>query len=142
MKIIKFSAEIIKGLVAITVWLSLTQSSIADEVPTPRIDIVVTNSTQLSITITNGVSFANYELYRRSLLDPNWGWHLHTIGSAGQTNFITDMGIENTGFFQVTVGNDWDGDSAPNYSDADPNNAAIGILSITIDSPTNGSSFN
>ncbi len=127
---------------ALVAMLAPVLNSIADDVPTPVIRISATNTNQVSILITNGVSFANYELYRRPMLDTNWGWYLHTIGTQGQTNFIADMGVESIGFFQIAVGNDWDGDGATNFLDADPGNASVGILSITIESPVNGSVFN
>lgn len=114
----------------------------AQSVPTPEIAVAITNSTQVAVTITNGVSFANYELYHRTLLDPAYPWTLMSVGSLGQSNFIADMGVENLGFYQVAVGSDWDGDGIPNSQDGDPSNPSVGRLTITIDSPLTGTVFN
>lgn len=111
-------------------------------VPTPEIAVAITNSTQVAVTITNAVSYANYELYHRTLLDPAYPWALFSVGSLGQSNFVADMGIENIGFYQVAVGSDWDGDGIPNSQDGDPSNASVGRLTITIDSPLTGTVFN
>ena len=64
---------------------------------------------------------------------------LYLIGNQGQTSFVASFGIETRGYFRAAVGSDWDGDGIPNYQDAQPNNPATGILTITIDSPANGS---
>lgn len=135
---LKFIGALVAGWAAFLICCAV----LADDVPTPVISISVTNANQFLITITNGVSFANYELYVRPLLDPAWGWAMHTKGDPGQTNFIADMGMANSGFFLIGVGNDWDGDGTENQFDADPTNSSIHALTITIESPTNGSTFN
>jgi len=119
------------------VWNTVAQSG-----PQPVLSITRTNTNQFFILITNGVTNASYELYRRPALDPFYPWTLHIMGSQGQTSFLANMGLEYSGFFVVTVGNDWDGDGIENYRDANPNDTNIGVLTITIDNPTNGSVFN
>ncbi len=111
------------------------------EIPQPGITIAVINTNQVLITITNGASFANYELYRRTLIDAGHLWKQEgTSGAQGQTNFIADMRVD-LSFFQVGVGTNWDGDGAPNFDDGDPLDPAVGILTVTIDSPTQGGIF-
>ena len=111
------------------------------QVPTPGLTIGLVTSNEFQIRITNGVSYANYEIYRQWELDPNAQWILHIIGAQGQTNFTTNMGIFNTGFFRAAVGSDWDGDGVPNYQDAQPSSTNAGALTITIDSPANGTNI-
>lgn len=111
------------------------------QVPQPGLTISLTGGDQFQIQITNGVGYANYEIYRQWELDPNAQWILHMIGAQGQTNFSTNMGIFNTGFFQAAVGSDWDGDGVPNYQDAQPSSTNAGALTITIDSPANGTNI-
>jgi hypothetical protein len=94
---------------------------------------------QYSITITNGISTANYELYWTPVLaSPIYPFSLAIIGTEGQTNFMVNMGTYQTGFFEVISGTDWDGDGVPNWQDANPSDPSIGILTVVIDSPTNG----
>jgi hypothetical protein len=113
------------------------------QVPQPVLKIAPTNDTQLLISISNAVASTNYEIYRTPLLnDTNFPWTLHVVGVVGQSNFVVDMEAEDIGFFRAAVGSDWDADGIPNSMDADPLDPTIGILSITIDSPTNGASFN
>jgi hypothetical protein len=125
------------AIACISAMIAFSQS-----VPQPGITIALTNTNQLNITVTNGVSFANYELYRRTLLDSLYPWTLHMIGGLGQTNFSTNTGIQTIGFFSVTVGLDWDQDGRPNATDPQPSNAGVSNLVITIDSPTSGTVFN
>jgi hypothetical protein len=132
----------LKCLLGFLVTIAFCQISHAQSVPQPEIAVAITNTTQLAVTITNGVSFANYELYHRTLIDPAYPWTLMSVGSLGQSNFVADMGIENIGFYQVAIGSDWDGDGIPNSQDGDPSNASVGKLTITIDSPLTGTLFN
>jgi hypothetical protein len=112
-------------------------------VPQPVITIVPTNGTQFQITITNAVASTNYEIYRTPLLsDTNFPWTLHVIGNVGQSNFVVDTEVFGTSFFRAGIGSDWDLDGVFNDRDANPTDPTIGILSITIDSPTNGSTIN
>jgi len=113
---------------------------LAQTIPQPVLKIAPTNSTQVLISITNAVASTNYEIYRTPILnDTNFPWELHIVGSVGQSNFTADVGIDWMGFFKAGIGSDWDLDWVPNSQDANPTDAAIGILTITIDSPTNGS---
>jgi hypothetical protein len=115
----------------------------AQSVPQPVLTIAATNGTQFQLTITNAVAYTNYEIYRTPLLnDTNFPWTLHIVGYPGQSNFIVDSEVYGTSFFRAGIGSDWDLDGVFNDRDANPFDATIGILSITIDSPTNGSTIN
>ncbi len=134
---IAFAGAFSYGLVIV----ALTLTALAQ--PVPVLTIAPTGTNQFQILITNGVSYVNYELYRTPVLsDPNYPWTLHIIGSMGQSNFTADTGIYPIGFFKAAIGSDWDGDGILNFQDGDPSNPAIGVLSLTISSPTNGATFN
>jgi hypothetical protein len=101
----------------------------------PVLTIAPTGTNQLLITITNGVSTLNYDLYSTPVLaNPSYPWKAAVIGSTGQTNFTVNAGPYLTGFFEVLV----DTNSIPIWELADPNNPSAGILTVFIDSPTNG----
>lgn len=107
----------------------------------PVITLQKLSGTQYSITITNAAN-TNYTLmWTPSLGDTNYPWQVITNGGLGQTNFTVDAGVWPIGFFQILTGDDTDLDSYPTWMDADPLNSAIGALTITISSPTNGASF-
>jgi hypothetical protein len=108
------------------------------EVPQPGIRLSLTNTNQVLITITNGVSFANYELYHRPALDAAHPWRLSQVGLQAQSNFVAGMSYDYE-FFVVAVGSDWDSDGVFNAVDADAMDATVGILSVTVESPANGS---
>jgi hypothetical protein len=113
------------------------------QVPQPVLKITPTGTNQFLITVTNGVTSTNYEIYRAQILsDPLDPWVLHMVGTNGQTNFVVDMGIEPTGWFRAAIGSDQDGDGIQDWIDGNPNDGSIGALSITIDSPTNGMTIN
>jgi hypothetical protein len=115
---------------------------LAQSVPQPVLTITPLGTNQFQIGITNGVTYATYELYWRPVLtDSNYPWQVFWPGSVGQTNFGVDAGSWTSGFFKVSVGTDKDGDGVPDWMDADPNDSTIGALTITIDSPLNGSTF-
>src|SRR5258706_1181199 len=105
----------------------------------PVLTIAPTGTNQFSITITNGVSTNNYQLYWTPVLaNAAYPWALAVIGGAGQTNFTVSSGGYLTGFYRVSVGTDADGDGVPDWQDANPNDPSIGILTVVIDTPTNG----
>ncbi len=110
-------------------------------VPQPVLSIQPLGTNQMQITITNGVGWANYELYGRTLLDfypgttiPQYPWSLVKTGAQGQVVF-THTNNFFVSFYQVSVGSDWDQDGIPNYQDAQPASTNAGALSITIDFP-------
>lgn len=119
--------------------LGIWASALAADVPQPVLKITQTATNQFRVQITNGVSFANYEVFRRPwLADPVFPFVLHLIGSQGTTNFTVTAGTDPAGFFIAAIGSDFDGDGIANYQDAQPTNGAVGVLSISIQDPTNG----
>lgn len=140
MKSSRVHGLILTGACACGVCIAI--ASARGTVPQPGMTISVTNGNQLFVQITNGVSTVNYELYRTVALDPLYPWTLHIIGTQGQTNFVADMGIQTQGFLQTAIGSDWDQDGVANLNDADPSNPAVGILTLTIQSPADGTVFN
>ena len=105
----------------------------------PVLTVAPTGTNQLLITITNGVSTGNYELYWTPVLaNPAYPWTAAVIGYQGQTNFTVDAATFPTGFYRVVV----DTNAIPLWEAADPNNPGAGILTITIDSPTNNAVLN
>ena len=52
------------------------------------------------------------------------------------------MNYSEIGFMRAAIRSDWDGDGVQNYRDGNPSDASVGALTITIDSPTNGTVFN
>lgn len=121
------------------VLLVWTEAAKSDDAPGLTIQLLSSN--QLQLTVTNGLATNSYEIYRRPVWDSVYPWSLHLIGTTGQTNFTTAMGIESIGFFQARSGNDTDGDGVPNSKDANPGDPSVGILSIIIDTPANGANF-
>lgn len=113
------------------------------DVPAPVLQATLASSNQVNVLITNGLSTANYELYWTQVLgDPVYPWALLQSGTLGQTNFSVPMYSTEIGFIRAAIGTNWDGDSAANYMDGNPSDPLVGALTITIDSPTNGTVFN
>lgn len=125
------------------IFLVLGIMAYAQSVPQPVVRLTPLGSDEYKIAITNGVSFANYELYHTPVLaDAAYPWTLAEIGTMGKTNFFYTNSILSENFFQVTVGLDWDGDGIDNWLDGDPSNTNTLTLDIFIDSPVNGTVFN
>jgi len=106
----------------------------------PPVLTITPSGTNFLISITNASPGSTYELYRTPVLnDAAYPWTLSVTGAVGQSNFIVSKGVEPSGFWRASEGSDWDGDGIPNWLDADPNNSGVGVLSVTIVSPANGS---
>ena len=110
--------------------------------PAPGLSIVLLSSTNFQLTVTNGVSGESYEIYNTPSLEEDCRWVRFMVGAASQTNFTVSIPEIPEGFYMARAGTDWDNDGVPNTQDADPNNPNIGILTVTIESPANGSTFN
>jgi hypothetical protein len=104
----------------------------------PGLSIKMTAPDQVQLTVTNGTPTGVYCIYWREFLNspPDWDWL--AVGTAGQTNFLVDIETT-TGFFQAFSTDDIDGDFVPNEQDARAFDPSIGILTVTIESPANGS---
>jgi hypothetical protein len=103
--------------------------------PQPGVSIQSFGTNVFSISVTNGVSTANYDLYWTPILaNPDYPWAPAAIGTTGQTNFLLDMTPFTSGFFRVLLETT---NSIPPWKAADPNNPGAGVLAVSIDSPTN-----
>lgn len=138
----KITSRLIILCAATFVVLAVILKSSGQSVPQPGLVVAQTASNQVTITITNGVSFANYEIYRRPILnDPGYPFSLHLVGGQGVTNFTANFGIDIMGYFRAAVGSDWDQDGFSNSIDGNPSDTNVGPLRITIDNPTDGSNL-
>jgi hypothetical protein len=108
---------------------SLTATLLTNQIPN-----------QIKLVVTNAVAGQTYEIQRRLILgDTNYPWRTYLVGTNTQTNFVADMGIDPLGFFLAIPCTDCDMDGVPNWADAQPANAAVSNLVVTIDIPANGS---
>jgi hypothetical protein len=98
----------------------------------PYLTIAPTNGMFL-LTVWNDQGPTNYEIWTTPVL-VNPTWTLVTNGPTGQTNFIVNTGPFSTGFYRALI----DDNSIPIWEMADPNNPSAGILTVFIDSPSNG----
>ena len=99
----------------------------------PYLTIVSTGSNAVLVTVWNNLGATNYDIWTTPvLLDPFWT--LATNGMPGQSNFVLNLGAYYTGFFRAVL----DTNAIPTWEAADPNNPGAGILTVYIDSPTNG----
>ncbi len=102
----------------------------------PVLSITTLGTNQFSITITNNIGSTDYDLqWTPVLANPDYPWTWAAIGTPGQTNYLVNMTVYQTGFFRTIL----DTNSVPLWQAADPNNPGAGILTIFIDSPANGS---
>jgi hypothetical protein len=103
----------------------------------PVLTVVPTGTNMLSITITNGISTGNYELWTTPILGDSvdYPWTVAAVGTNNQTSFTLPIGPYSAGFYRAVL----DTNAIPLWETADPNNPAAGILTVVIDSPANGS---
>jgi hypothetical protein len=112
-------------------------NTMAQTVPPPALSIAVTNGSQLSITVTNSVSYGNYVLYNQHVLG-GATWTFVTNPVPGVSNFVVNPGPFFQSFYLVTGSTNWNNDGIPNWDYADPNNPGLGVLSVSIVSPSQG----
>ncbi|MBI5386382.1 MAG: hypothetical protein HZA90_17060 [Verrucomicrobia bacterium] len=100
-------------------------------------------NTNIVLTLYNADTNKAYEIYYTSvLLNSNTVWSsLAMTGRLGQITFTNPM-TEPVRFYRAAEGSDWDGDTIPNWADADPRSTNLGALTITIESPAHGGNFN
>jgi hypothetical protein len=123
------------ALSSLLVWKSVGQSA-----PGLKASLVSTN---LQVSVTNGLSTSVYELYWTPALNNSlYPWQWLAVGVQGQTNFLLDISGSYLGFLQAKTGTDLDGDGIVDWQDSRPNDASKGLLQVTIESPTNGSTIN
>jgi hypothetical protein len=132
----------IGGLACPAISLWLLNSSLAAP---PGLSIAVSSSNQVSLTVTNAGTNFLYEIFFTEVLDPTAtltnGWTFLSAGTIGSSNFTARTDQTFTGFFRAIVGNDQDGDGIPDQQDARPFDPTIGILTVTIENPTNGATL-
>jgi len=125
---------ILGSCVAIAIAFLIVFKVFADP-PQPVVSIQSIGTNVFSISVTNGVSTANYDLYWTPILaNSDYPWMVAAIGNTGQTNFLMDMNPYSTAFFRVLLETT---NSIPPWKAADPNNPNAGVLAVSIDSPTN-----
>ncbi len=133
MKTSRISWKTAIALAGMIVGIATVFNALAQTAPVLRLATTGTNA--LSITITNGVAGANYELWWTPVLaNPDYPWATAAVGSPGQTNFTVNIGTYSSGFFEGV----WDTNAIPLWEAADPHSPSAGILTVFIDSPTNG----
>lgn len=106
---------------------------------TPALTITSLGTNQFAITFTNNIGTASYDVQTTPILDDpdDFPWTWAAIGVPGQTNF-TVTGLYDSGFYRAIL----DTNNVPLWEAADPNDPALGPLTIYIDSPANGSTLN
>ncbi|NJM54853.1 MAG: hypothetical protein HC841_02005 [Verrucomicrobiae bacterium] len=107
-------------------------------VPELGIGFGATNGT-VDVTVLNGDSQVSYQILRSYSPDINTFTETAAIGTIGQTNFTLSMGADLYRFFRATSDPDWDDDGVENWRDAQPYTNSVGLLSVTIELPANGS---
>lgn len=103
----------------------------------PVLSITSLGTNQFSITFTNYPPTTWDLQWTPALTNSEDSWTWVRTGTNGQTNFILsldDLSGSPTAFFRTVL----DTNAIPLWEAADPNNPAAGILTVTIDSPTNG----
>ena len=128
------STALTRTMLAAGLFVCLTGILLAQTAP--FLTVTQTGTNQLLITITNGVSATTYDLYTTPVLGDtvNYPWTAAVIGTNGQTNFTVNTGPFQMAFFRAVL----DTNGVPIWQAADPNNPSAGILTVFIDSPTNG----
>jgi hypothetical protein len=117
--------------------MGIVLTTLAQSVPPPLFSISVTNATQLSITVTNGVSYADYTLYNQHVLgSPDWTFI--TNPPPGVSNFVVNMYPFFDGFYTIVGSTNWNNGGIANWAYADPKDPGLGVLTVTIVSPANG----
>ena len=125
-------------VVPLAAWRGSSQST----VPGLRIALS-TNADKVILTVTNRLPNAVYDifwtqfLYSNSMPLTNLAWVPKATGATNQTNFIMPMYGKMTGFFRALNTNDFDGDGALNVQDARMYDPFYGLMTVTIESPTN-----
>jgi len=100
----------------------------------PEID-----DTNLVLTLMGAETNKSYNILFGDQL-PAQFWSTAAIGSLGQSNFTVSM-VDLHGFYQAAEGDDWDSDGVKNWADAQPSDAGVGALTITINVPAHGSTI-
>ena len=103
----------------------------------PILTVTPVGTNQFSVTFTNSPPTTWDLQWTPALAGSEYNWSWIKTGTYAQTNFtvsMDDVSGSPTAFFRTIL----DTNSIPLWEAADPNNPAAGILTVTIDSPTNG----
>jgi hypothetical protein len=92
----------------------------------PVLGISLTTNNAVVVTVTNGVSTGQYQIYWTEFLSPAPEWLLLTNGSIGQTQFLVPMADWDSTFFNASA----------------ISNFVPPTLNVIILSPTNGTLLN
>jgi hypothetical protein len=113
---------------ALTVWAQTA----------PVLTVTPTGTNQLLITITNAGS-GSYEVWTTPMLGNTaaYPWTTTAVGTNGQNTFVVPIGPYPSGFYLALL----DTNAIPLWQAASPTNQSLGVLAVTIDSPTNGASL-
>ena len=104
----------------------------------PVLTITSLGTNQFSVAITNSIGTATYDLlWTPELANPDYPWTWAAPGTPGQTNYLLNMQGYDAAFFRTIL----DTNTIPLWEAANPNNPSLGILTVTIDSPTNGAAL-
>ena len=69
----------------------------------PGLAISLTTNNAVVVTVTNGVSTGQYQVYWTEFLSPSPEWLLLTNGSIGQTQFLVPMADWDSTFFNASA---------------------------------------
>ena len=104
----------------------------------PTLTIIPSGTNQLSVTITNNIGTADYDLqWTPALGNPNFPWTFAAIGVPGGTNFLLVADAYPATFFRAVL----DTNAVPLWEAADPSNPSSAILKVTILGPANGANL-
>jgi hypothetical protein len=116
-------------IIVVTALTALSQTA-------PVLTIAPTGTGQMSISISNNIGMADYDLeWTPNLANVNYPWTFAAIGVPGGTNFILETESYPTAFYRAVL----DTNAVPLWKAANPANPASPILTVTIASPANGS---
>jgi len=118
--------------------LIITLIAQAQSIPQPGITIAITNGSQLSITVTNGVAYGYYSLYNQHVLGSGTWTLISTNDVLDDTNFVVNPFPYYEGYYLVAASTNWNNSGVPNWDLADPNNPGLGKLTVSIVSPSQG----
>ena len=109
------------------------------QITPPVLTVAPTGTNSLVVTVSNWDGVSSYELWKTPVLGDtaNYPWTLVRAGTNSETNFTVQIGPYDTSFFRAVV----DTNAIPLWEAADPNNPGAGILTVFIDTPTNGATL-
>ena len=106
----KISVANVAYVVVVACFLFCAVQAGAQGTPYPALRIAVLGSNTLSLTITNGVGSASYEILWTPVLQDtvDYPWRQIAAGSPGQTNFTVNKGAYGSGFFDADMVSSWE----------------------------------